>query len=124
MSCERRREIVDTGHPALSIRRQSEILKLQRSTVYYRPLGESGYNLALMKHIDELFLELPFFGSRQMRNILRDEGYQIGRNRVRRLMRKMRLLAVYQKPRTSQPHPPQDVSVSVAGQGRQRPNQV
>ncbi len=105
MSCERRQKIVDTGHPALSVRRQCRILKLQRSTYYYQPIGESAYNLALMKRIDELFMELPFFGSRQMRNVLRDEGHQVGRNRVRRLMRKMGLMAVYQKPRTSQPHP-------------------
>jgi len=105
LSCERRRKIVDLGHPVLSVRRQCEILKLQRSTYYYQPVGESAYNLALMKRIDELFLELPFFVSRQMRNFLRDEGHLIGRNRVRRLMRKMGLMAVYQKLKTSQPHP-------------------
>jgi len=58
-----------------------------------------------MKRIDELFMELPFFGSRQMRNILRDEGHWGSRGRVRRLMREMGLMAIYQKPRTSQPHP-------------------
>ncbi|WP_439646696.1 IS3 family transposase [Salidesulfovibrio brasiliensis] len=105
LSCERRREVVDKEHPMLSVRRQCRILKLQRSTYYYQPVGESMYNLSLMKRIDELFMELPFFGSRQMRNILRDEGHQVGRGRVRRLMRKMGLMAIYQKPRTSQPHP-------------------
>jgi putative transposase len=50
-----------------------------------------------MKCIDELLLELPFFGSRQMRNILRDEGHRIGSNRVRRLIHKMGLPAVYRK---------------------------
>lgn len=88
MSCERRRKIVDLGHPVLSVRRQCEILKLQRLTYYYQPIGESSYNFVLMKRIDELFLELRFFGSRQTRNFLRDEGHLIGRNRVRRLMRK------------------------------------
>ena len=102
MSCERRREIVGKGHPVLSVWRQCEILALQRSTYYF---GESAFNLALMKRIDELFLELPFFGSRQMRNILRDEGHRIGRNRVRRLMRKMGLMAVYQKPRATRELP-------------------
>ncbi len=63
----------------LSARRQCRILKLQRSTYYYQPIGESPYNLGLMKFIDELFMELPFFGSRQMRNILRDEGHPVGR---------------------------------------------
>ncbi|XXJ20279.1 IS3 family transposase [Desulfovibrio caledoniensis] len=105
ISCERRREIVDKEHPVLSVRHQCRILKLQRSTYYYQPIGESPYNLELMKRIDELFLELPFFGSRQMRNILRNEGCLVGRGRVRRLMRKMGLMAIYQKPKTSHPHP-------------------
>ncbi|WP_353618282.1 IS3 family transposase [Pseudodesulfovibrio nedwellii] len=68
-------------------------------------IGESLLNLVLMRKIDELFMELPFFSSRQMRNILRDTGDSVGQKRVRRLMRKMGLMAVYQKPRTSQPHP-------------------
>ncbi len=50
-------------------------------------------------------MELPFFGSRQMRNILQDEGHQVGRGRVRRLMRKMGLMAICQKSKTSHPHP-------------------
>ncbi len=58
-----------------------------------------------MNYIDKLFLKFPFLGSRQMRNILRDQGHQVGRNRVRRLMRKMGLMAIYQKPRTSQMNP-------------------
>lgn len=67
LSCERRRAVVDKSHPELSIRRQCRILKLHRSTYYYDPIGESAANLALMRRIDELFMELPFFGSRQMR---------------------------------------------------------
>jgi putative transposase len=97
--------VVDKTHPELSIRRQCRILKLYRSTYYYEPIGESPANLALMRRIDELFMELPFFGSRQMRNTLRDEGQRVGRERVRRLMRKMGLMAIYQKPKTSHPHP-------------------
>ncbi|KHK00534.1 Mobile element protein [Desulfovibrio sp. TomC] len=62
-------------------------------------------NLELMRHIDEQFLETPFYGSRQMRRHLRHQGIEIGRGRVRRLMRKMGLVAIYQKPRTSAPHP-------------------
>ena len=105
MSAARRRGIVDTGHPQLSIRNQCKLLDLQRSTYYYQPQGESEYNLELMRLIDELFTNLPFLGSRQMRRMLVDTGYQVGRGRVRRLMRKMGLMAVFHKPRTSQPHP-------------------
>ena len=105
MSAARRRGIVDTGHPQLSIRNQCKLLDLQRSTYYYQPQGESEYNLELMRLIDELFTNLPFLGSRQMRRMLVDTGHQVGRGRVRRLMRKMGLMAVFHKPRTSQPHP-------------------
>jgi putative transposase len=105
MSAARRRGIVDTDHPQLSIRNQCKLLDLQRSTYYYQPQGESEYNLGLMRVIDELFTNLPFLGSRQMRRMLVDTGHQVGRGRVRRLMRKMGLMAVFHKPRTSQPHP-------------------
>ena len=105
MSAARRRGIVDTGHPQLSIRNQCKLLDLQRSTYYYQPQGESEYNLELMRVIDELFTNLPFLGSRQMRMMLVDTGHQVGRGRVRRLMRKMGLMAVFHKPRTSTPHP-------------------
>ena len=105
MSAARRSGIVDTGHPQLSIRNQCKLLDLQRSTYYYQPQGESEYNLGLMRVIDELFTNLPFLGSRQMRRMLVDTGHQVGRGRVRRLMRKMGVMAVFHKPRTSQPHP-------------------
>jgi putative transposase len=58
-----------------------------------------------MRRIDELFMEMPFLGSRQMRTMLRDKGHFAGRGRIRRLMRQMGLMAVYAKPRTSTPHP-------------------
>lgn len=105
MSAARRRGIVDGGHPQLSIRKQCKLLHLQRSTYYYQPQGESEYNLELMRLIDELFTNLPFLGSRQMRRMLVDTGHQVGRGRVRRLMRTMGLMAVFHKPRTSVPHP-------------------
>jgi len=125
MSCERRRGIVDTGHPKLSIRRQCTLLDLHRSTYYYQPQGESPQNLELMRLIDELFTSMPFLGSRQMRNMLRDLGYPASRGRVRRLMRRMGLMAVFQKPNTSEPHPEHKVypyllrNLAIA-----RPNQV
>jgi putative transposase len=62
-------------------------------------------NLDLMRLIDVQFLETPFYGSRQMQRHLKNHGVMAGRTRVRRLMRKMGLMAIYQKPRTSVPHP-------------------
>jgi len=105
MSLERRREMIDKKHRRLSIRRQCRILSMRRSSYYYSPVGESPFNLELTRKIDELFMECPFYGSRQILDSLRDLGYEVGRKRVQRLMRKMGLMAVYQKPRTSTPHP-------------------
>ena len=90
---------------ALSLTRQSRLLNLSRSSLYYRPKGESEETLALMRRIDELFLLYPFYGSRQMVRHLRRDGIRVGRRRVRRLMRLMGIAAIYRAPRTSKPHP-------------------
>jgi len=97
--------MIDPAHPHLSIVRQCGLVSISRSAFYYEPTGETPLNLALMRLIDEQFLETPFYGSRQMARHLRRRGYGVGRKRVRRLMAKMGLTAIYQKPRTSEPHP-------------------
>lgn len=97
--------MIDRAYGKLSIARQCGLLGISRSGFYYEPCGESAENLALMRRIDALFLEYPFYGSRQMAKALRREGLCAGRHRVRRLMRLMGLRTVYQKPRTSDPHP-------------------
>ena len=58
-------------------------------------------NLVLMRRLDELSLQYPFYGSRQMRRHLRCEGAQVGRHRIRRLKRLLGLKTIYPKPRTS-----------------------
>ena len=97
--------MIDRASPNLSITRQCQILSISRSSFYYAAKGESEANLALMRRIDELFMKYPFYGSRQMARQLRREGQCVGRHRVRRLMRLMGLEAIYQAPRTSDPHP-------------------
>jgi putative transposase len=97
--------MVQRDHEQLSIVRQCNLLKISRSGLYYTPKGESGANLALMKEIDRAFTELPFMGVRQMRDYLKLSGCSGGIKRIRRLMRLMGLMAIYQKPRTSVPHP-------------------
>ena len=89
----------------LSLTRQGTLLGISRSSLYYEPQGESAENLALMRCIDELYLKYPFYGSRQMARHLKREGSSAGRHRVRRLMRRMGLQAIYCKPRTSVAHP-------------------
>jgi putative transposase len=105
MSVERRRQMIEPEHPRLSVARQCELISISRSGFYYRPAGETPLNLALMRLIDEQFLETPWYGSRQMARHLRREGYMIGRKRVRRLMARMGLEPIYQRPRTTVPHP-------------------
>ena len=69
------------------------------------PCRETPLNLTLMRLIDEQFLETPWYGSRQMARHLRREGYTVGRKRVCRLMARMGLAPIYQRPRTTIPHP-------------------
>ena len=89
----------------LSLRRQSELLGLSRSSLYYTPRGASAEDVALMRRLDELYLEHTFYGSRQMVRHFRREGTAVGRDRVRRLMRVMGLEALCCKPRTGVSHP-------------------
>jgi len=97
--------MIDPNHPRLSVVRQCELVSISRSSFYYEGKGESLLNLELMRLIDEQFLETPYYGSRQMTRHLRRQGYSVSRKRIRRLMRKMGLTPIYQKPRTSEPHP-------------------
>jgi putative transposase len=97
--------MIDPGHPRLSIVRQCELASISRSSFYRKPTAESEETLRLMRLIDEQFLETPWYGSRQMARHLRRNGWCVGRHRVRRLMTKMGLAPIYQRPKTSEPHP-------------------
>ncbi len=97
--------MIDREHQKLSVSRQCRLLAVSRSTVYYQPLGENAQTLALMRRIDELYLDYPFYGSRQMMRHLAREGVAVGRHRVRRLMRLLGLEAIYRKPRTTVANP-------------------
>lgn len=88
----------------LSIKRQCALLKLPRSTAYYKPVEVSEAELKLMRHIDKLHLQHPYAGSRMLRDLLKQDGYKIGRRHVRTLMKKMGIDALYQKPNTSRRH--------------------
>ncbi len=97
--------MIDKNNENLSIVKQCKLLYINKSTVYYKPAPESEESLQLMRFIDEQFMRTPFYGSRQMMLHLRRQGFVICRKRVRRLMQLMGLCAIYQKPRTSDPHP-------------------
>ena len=93
--------LIDADHPALSVRRQCELLGLSRSSHYYEPGGEAPENLRLMRRIDEQYTACPFYGSRRMTAWLIEQGEEVNRKRVQRLMRVMGLEAIYPKPRLS-----------------------
>jgi putative transposase len=94
---------VEPGHPEISVRRQCELLGVNRSGLYYRPVNESEENLMLMRLIDEQYTRRPFYGSRRMTAWLGKQGYEVNRKRVVRLMEGMGIEAVYPKPKLSQP---------------------
>jgi putative transposase len=96
--------MIDRSH-GLSVTRQARLLGLSRASVYYTPQAVPDAELAIMRRLDELHLELPFAGSRMLRDLLRSEAIAIGRAHVRTLMRRLAITAIYQRPKTTQPHP-------------------
>ena len=97
--------MIEVGHPALSVRKQCELLGLNRASLYYQAGTETAENLRLMRLIDEQYLKTPFYGSRRMAAWLIREGEAVNRKRVRRLMGVMGLEAIYPKPRTTVANP-------------------
>ncbi len=89
----------------MALAKQCALLGVSRSSLYYTPKGESEDSLALMRRMDQLHMDYPFYGSRQMARHLGREGTTVGRHRVRRLMRKMGIEAIYRRPRTSVANP-------------------
>jgi putative transposase len=125
MSQSARLSLVDRTDDDLSIVAQCRLLKVARSTLYWRPAAVSEDDLRLMRQIDEQYLATPFYGSRRMVAVLRRDGWTVNRKRVRRLMRLMRIEAIYQKPNTSRRQPDHQVyPYLLRGLVIDRPNQV
>jgi putative transposase len=93
--------MIEAGHAKLSIVRQCELLGISRSGLYYEPVGPSGEDLELMRLLDEQYTRTPFYGVRKMTWWLHSLAYSADVKRVRRLLRKMGLEAIYPKPRLS-----------------------
>jgi putative transposase len=101
LTAEGLRALIEADHPELSVRQQCELLGLPRSSYYYEPASESKENLALMRRIDREYTAHPFYGSRRMTVRLSQQGQEVNRKRVQRLMRLMGLEAIYPKPKLS-----------------------
>ena len=97
--------MIDRTH-RMAVTRQAALLGRSRAAVYYPPCAVPAPDLAVMRRIDALHLERPFTGRRMLRDLRRGEGYVIGRDHVRTLMRRMGSAAVYRRPRSSSHRPP------------------
>jgi len=116
--------MIDRNHP-LPITRQAKTLGIARSTVYALPRPVSDRDLELMKLIDRFHLEMPFAGSRMLRDLLALAGIKVGRKHVATLMKRMGVEALYRKPRTTRKHPHHPVyPYLLRGLNIDRPNQV
>jgi putative transposase len=119
------RRLVDWGHADISLRRQCELLGVNRSGLYYEPLGESEENLTLMRLLDEQYTRTPFYGSRKMVEWLDTQGFEVNRKRVTRLMALLGIEAIYPKPKLSQPGDSHKIyPYLLRGVGVDRVNQV
>ena len=117
--------MIGPEHSQLSIARQCVLVSVGRSTFYRAAAEETAESLAFMRLLDEQFLETPWYGTRQMARHLRRLGHGVGRKRVRRLMAKMGLAAIYQRPRTTIPHPEHRIyPYLLRNLAVERPNQV
>ena len=116
--------MIDRDH-VLPLTRQAKLLKVSRGSLYYQARPAPAADLAIMRRIDELHLDYPFAGSRMLRDLLRGEGIEIGREHVATMMKRMGIEAIYRRPNTSKPAPGHKIypyllrSVAV-----ERPNQA
>jgi len=119
------RNLIEMNNPEISIRKQCEMLGLNRANVYYEPTEISDYNLLLMNLIDKQYLETPFYGIRRMTKELDNKGYKVNHKRVRRLMRINGLEAIYPRGNLSKKNNEHKIyPYLLKGVSITRPNQV
>lgn len=117
--------LIDIKNKSYSLRKQCELLGINRSTLYYKQTELSERDQIMMNLLDIQYTKTPFYGVRKMKKYLCDEGYKVGKDHVRTLLRSMGLCAVYAKPNTSKPHPEHIVyPYLLKGVDVNRPNQV
>ena len=98
-SVDDRKSLIEQNHPSISINRQCELLQVSKGALYYRPRPIDPYTLILMDLIDKQHTQIPFYGSRRLTAFLNSSGHLVNRKRVQRLMRLMRIEALYPKPK-------------------------
>lgn len=117
--------MMEPEHNSLPITKQCQLLSFSRSGYYYESRGESRFNLDLMNRIDELYTKHPTWGSRKIRDYLRNDEIKVNRKRIQRLMQKMGIAAIYPRKKLSTPHPDHKIyPYLLRGLDISRPNQV
>jgi putative transposase len=96
-----RKTLIDKNHPDISINRQCKLLQVSKGALYYESNPIDPYTLTLMDLIDVQHTKTPFYGSRRLTAFLNSQGHLVNRKRVQRLMRLMRIEAIYPKPKTT-----------------------
>jgi putative transposase len=97
--------MIEPKHKRISISHQCDLIGLPRASYYYAPKGDDRYNQQMMNLIDEQFTKTPFYGVPRITACLRRQGHEVNPKRIRRLMRRMGLEAIYPKKRLSKAHP-------------------
>ena len=117
--------MVDRTAPALPLTVQADLLSVSRASLYYRPRPAQPATVALQHRIDEIYTAAPFYGSRRLTAVLRQEGFPVNRKRVQTAMRVMGLQGLAPGPGTSTPHPTHPISpYLLRGVAAAHPNHV
>ena len=105
LTVDEKKNLITAVDSDLTVERQCALLGLARSCYYYEPCKDDTFNLTMMKEIDLIFTEHPYYGKRCISVELKKRGYEVGVDLARTLMRRMGIVAVYTKPNLSQTHP-------------------
>jgi len=97
--------MIESKHKTITVSRQCDLIGISRASYYYESQRDDSYNQLIMNLIDEQFTKTPFYGVPRITESLRIKGHTVNPKRVRRLMRKMGLEAIYPKKKLSKPHP-------------------
>jgi putative transposase len=119
MSRAQRRTLVERENPGLAVSQQCRLLAVSRAAVYRNPAEASEQDRAIMALIDRQYLARPYYGSRRMAVWLATQGHVVNRKRVQRLMRRMGLVAIYQRQtRARQPQRTRSIRTCLAAGDR------
>ncbi|ETR67675.1 MAG: transposase [Candidatus Magnetoglobus multicellularis str. Araruama] len=101
MSLDQRKLLIEAKEHNMSIRKRCQLLEVNRSSFYHQKATESKFNLKIMNEIDILYTKYPFYGSRRITAELVKKGFVVNIKRVKRLMKKMGIRAIFPEPKTS-----------------------